>query len=136
MEKMSNPILYSHDKWTVETARTNPRWLFVFSDNVLKIGYRGQTVIRREPNTVGIPTKKTPRSYSSAFYKDEEYEWNSHYIQKGVEAVWIEWIENRDRYDRIVFCEEVLARIEEAPLTDAYLAGALYALLEMIRVTP
>ena len=139
---MTDTIIYFQGAWTVADARHNPRWLFVFNDNVQRAGYRGQAVIRQEPNAVGIPTKKTPRSYSSAFYRDEEYEWNCKKIQEGIEAILAIWLDKREHYDKIVLSAEGLSGglsdglDKQAPLTHAYLTGAVYALLETIRLTP
>lgn len=68
-------VLYM-DQWTAKTAKENPTWLFLFGDNDKGVGKKGQALLRGQPNAVGIPTKKTARLYSSAFYTDEEYETN------------------------------------------------------------
>lgn len=62
--------------WTVDDCRRNPRSLFVFGDNLVGKGKKGQAVIRGEPNSVGIPTKKAPRLVASAFFTDDELESN------------------------------------------------------------
>lgn len=62
--------------WTVDDCRRNPRSLFVFGDNLVGKGKKGQAVIRGEPNSVGIPTKKAPRLAAGAFFEDSELESN------------------------------------------------------------
>lgn len=46
--------------WTVNDARSNKNSLFVYGDNDIKKGKKGQAIIRDEPNAIGIPTKKYP----------------------------------------------------------------------------
>ena len=53
---------------TVEDARANPDTIFVFGDNLIGKGKRGQAVIRDEPNAIGIPTKRLPSMNDDAFF--------------------------------------------------------------------
>jgi len=53
---------------TVEDARANPDIIFVFGDNLIGKGKRGQAVIRDEPNAMGIPTKRLPSMNDNAFF--------------------------------------------------------------------
>lgn len=47
-----------------ETLRSQPNVLFVFGDNLARVGYGGQAKeARGEPNSVGIPTKISPSDY-------------------------------------------------------------------------
>ena len=59
--------------WTVEDVRNNPDCLWLFGDNDIKRGKGGQAIIRDEPNTFGIPTKKLPSNSDKAFYRDSEF---------------------------------------------------------------
>jgi hypothetical protein len=59
-------LLVKH--YTRQLIRSNPEVLFVFGDNMARVGYGGQArEARGEPNTVGIPTKVSPSDY---FYDD------------------------------------------------------------------
>jgi len=52
----------------------NPKFLFVFGDNIVQQGYGGQAAAcRGEPNVVGIPTKFFPTNEDNAFFKDDDY---------------------------------------------------------------
>ena len=73
--------------WTVEDVRKMPNHLFIFGDNDIKRGRGGQAIIRDEPNTAGIPTKKVPNNLPSAFYTDDEYDSNIAKIDKSLEAI-------------------------------------------------
>lgn len=44
--------------WTVAIVRQYPNALFVFGDNDCGKGTGGQAIIRNEPNSIGLPTKK------------------------------------------------------------------------------
>lgn len=57
-----------------EDLINNPDFLYLFGDNVKRIGYGGQAKeMRGEPNALGIATKKTPSSDPLAFFYDDEY---------------------------------------------------------------
>lgn len=128
-------ILYYDEAWTVQTTRKHPTWLFLYGDNDKKQGKQGQAVIRNEPNAVGIPTKKSPRFYSSAFYNDQEYERNCQCIQSAIENVIERW--ESGQYDTLVLSSAGigtgLAQLDRrAPRTFAYLEEAIHALLHTI----
>jgi len=53
--------------------RANPDWLYVFGDNLDRAGFGGQAKeARGEPNTIGIPTKRKPARYPSAYFTDDD----------------------------------------------------------------
>lgn len=63
------------DHITREMLRDEPRKLFVFGDNLLSRGTRGQArEMRGEPNAVGIPTKRAPSMSSASFLTDTDLE--------------------------------------------------------------
>ena len=50
-----------------------PHKLFVFGDNMARVGYGGQArECRDEPNAVGIPTKWAPGMAEKDFFKDKD----------------------------------------------------------------
>lgn len=60
-----------------EYVRANPDKLFLFGDNLEQRGFGGQAAaMRGEPNTIGIPTKKSPSYADGAFFTDYELEQN------------------------------------------------------------
>lgn len=62
---------------TREYVRANPDRVFLFGDNVEQRGFGGQAAaMRGEPNTIGIPTKKSPSYSDDAFFTDDEFEQN------------------------------------------------------------
>lgn len=55
--------------------RNNPDVLYVFGDNVERVGLGGQAgEMRGEPNAIGVATKWTPAMNDRAFFTDAEYE--------------------------------------------------------------
>jgi hypothetical protein len=62
--------------WTINDVRLRKDYIFVFGDNDKQYGKGGQAIIRDEPNTHGIPTKKCPNNRYSSFYTDDEYDEN------------------------------------------------------------
>ena len=73
--------------WTINDVREYSDYLFIFGDNDVKKGKRGQAIIRDEPNVAGIPTKKFPSNMSSSFYNDIEYQKNIIKIDKAIENI-------------------------------------------------
>lgn len=62
---------------TREYVREHPDKIFLFGDNLLRVGYGGQArAMRGEPNAIGIPTKKKPSYTEDSFFSDIEFEQN------------------------------------------------------------
>ena len=73
--------------WTIGDVRQMSEYLFIFGDNDQKKGKKGQAIIRDEPNTMGIPTKKAPNFHPSSFYTDAEYEQNIKKIDAAIQHI-------------------------------------------------
>ena len=58
---------------TEQYLRSHPNEIFVFGDNLLRVGKGGAAALRGEPNTYGFVTKRAPSHKDSDFYKPEEY---------------------------------------------------------------
>lgn len=69
---MSNNFAIIYKKVITRTfVRWNTDALFVFGDNMVRRGLGGQaSVMRGEPNSVGIPTKWKPSMATGAFFCD------------------------------------------------------------------
>jgi hypothetical protein len=67
---------------TREYLRANPKHIFVFGDNIRRIGKGGAASLRDEPNTYGFITKKFPSNDDGSFYHVEEYI-NEYYMEIG-----------------------------------------------------
>lgn len=59
---------------TREYLRSNPNHIFVFGDNLLRVGRGGAAKLRDEPNTYGFITKKAPTYKDEDYYTPEEFE--------------------------------------------------------------
>jgi len=110
-------------RYTVDSVRSNPECVFIFGDNLLGIGGGGQAIIRNEPNSYGIPTKKSPSMSSNSFFMDSEYDQNVDIINKAIENI-------PSGYDCIVFPEDGLGTglaelPTRAPKTFSYLVDAI-----------
>ncbi len=69
---MSSGRIYLIHRYTRDMIQSNRGILFVFGDNLARLGYGGQAAeARGEPNSVGIPTKISPSSFltDQDFYK-------------------------------------------------------------------
>jgi len=114
--------------WTEEDAKKYFDYLFIFGDNDLKKGKKGQAVIRDENNAIGIPTKKKPFLSSDSFYSDLEFEENKTKINSAISK-----IKNKVKnYKGIIFPENIgtgLAKLNiKAPLTYSYLLSSILTL--------
>ena len=84
---MKVKIIFFDGFWTCDDVKKNPNHLFIFGDNNLSYGKSGQAIIRDEPNTAGIPTKRVPKNHFSAFYTDDDYEENCQRIEKAIKNI-------------------------------------------------
>lgn len=73
--------------WSEHDCSSNPKWLFVFGDNLLRKAKGGQAIIRYHSNAAGVPTKKTPGFHSGAFFTDAEFEANAKAIDAAVNTI-------------------------------------------------
>lgn len=74
-------------KFSIEQCRLNFKSLFVFGDNIERVGMGGQAIIREQPNSIGICTKKKPSMAEDAFFTDVEYEQNCKIIDEDIQRV-------------------------------------------------
>ena len=58
-------------------CRSNPDKLFVFGDNLIQKGKKGQAQIRDESNSFGVPTKRLPCLREDCFFADRKDEFNA-----------------------------------------------------------
>lgn len=59
---------------TPELCKQNPEALFLFGDNLARFGRKGQSIIRYEPNALGIVTKRYPSMQPDSFLTDDDRE--------------------------------------------------------------
>ncbi|MNK40195.1 hypothetical protein D3C87_588380 [compost metagenome] len=59
---------------SVNLCRSNPTWAFVFGDNAIRRGTKGQAVIRNEPNAIGVRTKWYPNYEEASYFTDLAYD--------------------------------------------------------------
>ncbi len=110
---------------TREIVQANPDKIFLFGDNLQRVGMGGQAgAMRGEPNAVGIPTKKTPSGDEAAFFNDDEVVENCEAIEEALQQ--LSWIAT----DTVVIPADGLgtglAELDKrAPQTFAYLEQRL-----------
>jgi len=60
-----------YKEYTIDLARKEPKRIFIFGDNLARRGKKGQAIIRSEPNSLGVPTKRYPCMKSKkCFFSD------------------------------------------------------------------
>ena len=92
-------LIETMDMFTEEIVKANPNKLFVFGDNMLRYGKGGQAVIRDLPNTLGIVTKREPRTGKSAYFSDAEDEMDT--LLQDIRKLWL--ISRCNTFTHIVF---------------------------------
>ncbi|EGC28562.1 hypothetical protein DICPUDRAFT_13427, partial [Dictyostelium purpureum] len=112
--------------WTKTNVKSQKDHLYVFGDNDLKMGCKGQAIIRYLPNTIGIPTKKKPSKHANSYYTDSEFELNKTKIDNAIK----ELFEKSKNYKYIVFPSNGfgsgLAELDKrAPNTFKYLTNLI-----------
>lgn len=119
--------------WTVNDTRANKNHLFIYGDNDWHVGEKGQAIIRKESNAMGIPTKKIPSMSKEAFYVDEEIDKNKEKIDNAIDKI----IKQLSKYDAVVFPVDGLGTglsqlDKRAPLTFKYLNDSIEVLKKVI----
>lgn len=57
-----------------QDLRDNPEWIYLFGDNLMRVGMGGQAAeMRGEPNAYGIPTKVAPGNAPEDFFNDLDF---------------------------------------------------------------
>eukprot|EP00298_Acanthocystis_sp_HF-20_P009695 c18451_g1_i1.p1 GENE.c18451_g1_i1~~c18451_g1_i1.p1 ORF type:complete len:175 (+),score=58.51 c18451_g1_i1:17-541(+) len=112
--------------WSPKDCKANPTALFIFGDNNIKKGNKGQACIRQESNSAGIPTKRLPASSKEAYYDDSDYNDNINRINKEISKI----ILISENYNTIYFPEAGLGTglamlPQKAPKTNIYLQQTL-----------
>jgi hypothetical protein len=59
--------------WSIDDCRDNRNSLFIFGDNIQRIGCGGQAIIRDEVNAMGLVTKVLPKDTYASYMNDHEY---------------------------------------------------------------
>jgi hypothetical protein len=75
------------DKYDVNIVKNNPDKIYIFGDNVVGKGKKGQAIIRDEENSFGIPTKKLPFTSEESYFSDKEFKENKEYIDKAIDKI-------------------------------------------------
>jgi len=73
--------------FSIEQCRINFETLFIFGDNLLRVGEAGQAVIRQQTNAIGLATKKEPGMKPEDFFNDEEYMENCKVIEEEIAKI-------------------------------------------------
>jgi hypothetical protein len=90
--------------WTRQDCVSHPQALFIFGDNDVGTGKKGQAVIRGLPNAMGIPTKKFPSLVTGSFYVDDELEQNCFKMKCALEKI----VEASENFEIVYFPEDGL----------------------------
>ena len=96
---VTKTLIETMDMFTEEIVKANPNKLFVFGDNMLRYGKGGQAIIRDFPNTIGIATKRTPRTDASAYFSDADDEMDT--MLQDIRKLWL--ISRCNTFTHIVF---------------------------------
>lgn len=99
------------DNLSIGLCKREQHTLFVFGDNLIRRGKRGQAVIRDCANSYGIPTKRLPSMKEDAFFSDKDDEMDA------VESAIIFLLYKRNNGFNVVFPTDGLgtglAKLEE-----------------------
>ena len=80
-------IVVQEEWYSIEQCKNNPRSLYIFGDNLLRVGEAGQASIRSCNNAIGIATKKKPSMEKSAFFSDKEYDKLEPFLKKEMDKI-------------------------------------------------
>lgn len=88
--------------YSINDCSLNKNKLYVFGDNLKRVGMAGQASIRNIYNAVGLATKKAPSNEESAFFTDNELQLNMDYIRKDINNIF-DLLMTRSQLDTLVF---------------------------------
>ena len=71
-ENRKTEVIITDEWYNNRLIDANPNQLFIFGDNMMRVGNGGQACIRNHPNTYGVATKAAPSMDVSAFFSDEK----------------------------------------------------------------
>lgn len=77
-------VIIFNKNWTLPDVDNNKDKLFVYADNYMRIGRKGQAIIRGKENTVGIATKRAPNKIDVAYLNDKDIEENKKKIDSDI----------------------------------------------------
>jgi len=107
--------------------QANPKTLYIFGDNNVRQGLKGQAKeMRGEPNAIGISTKQLPSNTPDAFMTDKDLVKNKAIITQDVNFIIEQW--NTGKYTNVILPQigVGLANLpEKAPQTWTYLQSEL-----------
>lgn len=120
------PVYMQKEWYTIPLVRSNPRRLYVFGDNFVRAGRKGQAIIRFEPNATGVRTKYFPSMAPNAFFSDREYST----IREALDEDFVPIYNYLRKGETVVFPADGLGTglaqmNERAPMTFAYLASLI-----------
>jgi len=78
------PTIEIVGRYSVKDLKDNPDKVYIFGDNVQRIGKGGQAIIRDESNAFGIVTKLEPNNSDSAFMSDDALNDNMEMIDRDI----------------------------------------------------
>lgn len=82
------PAIIRVDLITRPFVRLHYDWIFLFGDNVARVGSGGQAKeMRGEPNCFGIPTKYAPHRFPNAYMSDMNFDYNISVINRAFAAL-------------------------------------------------
>lgn len=97
---MKSKIIVTSTWYTPQFVASNQTYLFVFGDNLIRVGKGGQAVVRDLPNTFGVATKAAPSMDEKAFFSDDNIK---HLEQLKTDLGMLKEICNSGVYNAIVF---------------------------------
>jgi hypothetical protein len=113
--------------YSPELCQQHPDKTFVFGDNTRRFGMGGQAIIRNQPNSYGISTKRYP-SMSEASFFAEGNERDLQVVLGDIEGVWRLLEQGRTVVIPVTMDRKVSLGLERAELKQR--APSLYALIE------
>jgi hypothetical protein len=82
------PIYLCRLAFTPILCNAHSKKIFVFGDNVERSGKGGQAIIRDCENSVGIRTKKEPKTFAGSFFTDRDYIWFKKLIDHDIKNIY------------------------------------------------
>lgn len=123
--------------FSIKKCKENPTKLYVFGDNIRRVGNAGQAQIRICKNSTGLATKLYPGMEPGDFMSDNLYNEHCMIIDKDIQKI-LKVFENKDNgYTEIVFPIDGLGTglsklPEKAPKVYEFLCNKLFVVFGLL----
>jgi hypothetical protein len=97
-------IIIDSEWFSKEKCYNNPKYLYIYGDNLLRKGGKGQAIIRTCYNSAGITTKRYPSNCEGSFFLDADIDEFKEELEADISYIFT----RMPKYEALVFPKDGL----------------------------